>query len=488
MFASQTTTPVYSFLSQPPPQKKRPTQPLPLLPVTVCRRRSATVSAVSAWVATVQPGSPAPCSPPLSSPRRRSSLTRRSSVSSRTRRPSVGSGRVPSGSFLNFFDTPTTASITHITPSVKDFKHDVTTVGYTSVFVRLPTPTSPASAIPEKLRPAPAKAHRTLKRFRSLSALRPSRIRAKPSSMPPTPPPKPARNQASEAVKKSKKAKYAKYRPPPLAAELALMQFADGGKMEDNIRRFAEAQARAAGATVVDGKLVGVGDFFRDGEGGIWRDQDEEWEYAHLLGGDEALNEVGWVRFGSASSAAEDEQRRESVSSADSDLDPRYAMQPEERDDLAVFGGTVHPSALRKPGMSVLALPSRSRRSAKHLRKPEFLLDIFPVPDAAADCVASHSAQGKPRRRPAPLTLTPPSPAFKCPTNPLDADQVRKDFIDSSFTPTPPPKSKSANPVPARIESRAVVPPRKTAPKIPMKMDVRGLLRAMGGKKASGDI
>ncbi|KZT69297.1 hypothetical protein DAEQUDRAFT_726885 [Daedalea quercina L-15889] len=531
--------PKYPFLSQPPPQKKRPTQPLPSPPAqapasprspVTGRRRSATTSAIAAWIVNVQPGSPAP-----PTPRRRTSISssRRPSISPRScsQRPSVGSGRVPSASFLNVSESPT--NLIHVTPSLKDFQPDLTAVGYASVFVHFPKtpssaaypdrhpsplvlPISPAPLTPEK----PAK--RGLKHFRSLSVLKRSRSRSKSTTMPSMPspsfitrhaappiPPTPAhsRAQSRDDVNKSKKSKYAKYRPPPLATELALAQLADGGKMDDHVRRFAEAQARAGGAQMVNGTLVGVGDVWRDGAGGIWRDQDEEWEYAHLLGGDQDLSsEAGWVRFGSASAASpsQDEERRGSCSSQDSDLDPRYAMQADSGDDLAVFGSAVMPSAMRKPGMSVLALPSRTRRAAPHLRKPEFLLDVFPVPDAPTPHAGkqplsphvSNTPQsrpaGKERRRPAPLALAPPSPAAKYPANPID--DVRRDFLDHSFTPAPVPKVRDENRrhhqqhpselvhSPARVESRSAVA-RKIAANGKGSLNMRGLLKVMGGKK-----
>ncbi|KAJ8496037.1 hypothetical protein ONZ51_g1336 [Trametes cubensis] len=552
--SAQTTakaTPVYAFLAHPPPQKKRPTQPLPSPPaqprLPSCapshpRRRSATTSAIAAWVAAVHPGSPAP-----RSPRRRSSISsaRRSSGGSPcivSRRPSV-SGTPHSASFLSFADTPTTGSRIVITPSVKDFRPDLTAVGYTSVFVHFPETPLSATAFTTKTRPqpsayrapprspsSPVKPVKGLKSFRSLSALRPARrARSKSTTMrgPPSPPlavsvnakraSKTARAEASAAVSASKKSKYAKFRPPPLATELALAQLADGGSIEDHIRRFAEAQAKAGGATELtrDGRLVGVADVYRDGAGGVWRDQDEEWEYAHLLGGDEE-SEDSWVRFGSptksrkasvlaAAVEAEGDVRRGSVSSEDSDLDPRYAMRPEdERDDLAAFGGALAPACARRPGMSVLAIPARTRRAAKHLRKPEFLLDVFPVPgEQPAFAVASHAtasaqarerqAPAKQRRRPAPLQLTPPSPAFKCPTNPLDAEQVRDDFLASSFAPRPAPKQQPSHApmptlptAPRSTQPSATILSKKVANAKPAGMSVRGLFRAMGGKK--GDL
>ncbi|KAI0766158.1 hypothetical protein BD413DRAFT_717911 [Trametes elegans] len=540
--------PTYAFLAYPPPQKKRPTQALPSPPPRqpsslslYPRRRSATTSAVAAWVAAVHPGSPAP-----RSPRRRSSISsaRRCSCGSPcvvSRRPSISSGspHPHSASFLSFADTPSTASRLVITPSVRDFKPDLTAVGYTSVFVHFPeTPlsatvftsgTRPTSRAPPRSPSSPAKPAKGLKSFRSLSALRTARrVRSKSTTMrgPPSPAlagsrrsptqAKASRAQASAAVSASKKSKYAKFRPPPLATELALAQLADGGSIEDHIRRFAEAQAKAAGATEMtrDGRLVGVSDVYRDGVGGVWRDQDEEWEYAHLLGGDEeyCVSEDSWVRFGSpnrprkasviVSAEGDSEIRRGSVSSQDSDLDPRYAMRAEdERDDLATFGSSLAPACARRPGMSVLAIPARTRRTAKHLRKPEFLLDAFPVPEGASPAHAtSHAlsaaqakerqASAKQRKRPAPLTLTPPSPAFKCPTNPaMDAERVRDDFLSSSFAPAPAQHPRRAHQVPAMPSSprppqhASMIPNKKTVNAKPGVMSVRGLLRAMGGRK-----
>ncbi|KAI8996490.1 hypothetical protein BD414DRAFT_478200 [Trametes punicea] len=546
--------PTYAFLAYPPPQKKRPTQPLPSPPSqpgsppcapSYPRRRSATTSAVAAWAAAVRPGSPAPLSP-----RRRSSISsaRRCSGGSPcivSRRSSVtGSPAPQSASFLSFSDTPTTGSRIVITPSVKDYKPDLTAVGYTSVFVHFPETPLSATIFTNKTRPtrstqrgsprspsSPVNPGKGLKSFRSLSALKPTRrVRSKSITMrgPPSPPipvavstkkssmqSKTVRAEASAAVSASKKSKYAKFRPPPLATELALAQLADGGSIEDHIRRFAEAQAKAAGATELtrDGRLVGVSDVYRDGAGGVWRDQDEEWEYAHLLGGDDE-SEDSWVRFGSPTkprkasvavvAEGDSNVRRGSVSSQDSDLDPRYAMRAEDdRDDLAAFGGALSPACARRPGMSVLAIPARTRRTAKHLRKPEFLLDVFPVPAGSSPSAdVPHAAQaaqvkekqiaGKQRRRPAPLTLTPPSPAYKCPTNPMDAEQVRDDFLASSFAPAPAPARPPA-PMPVVPSSgwstqqpMTILAKKPAANAKPVVISVRGLFRAMGGKK--GDL
>lgn len=462
--------PKYAFLAYPPPQKKRPTQPLPFPPscaqevapqaAPATRRRSNTFSTIAAWAAHVQPGSPASLSPRSPrSPRRRPSITC-------GRRTSITSIRVSSGSFLHILDTPSTAHPA-ATPSIQNFKADLTSVGYTSVFLQLPnTPITATLPFAVKSRTAeagkqipippvpasPTRKPRGLTRFRSLSVLK-SRGRSK-SAAPSSPTKMKAKAAASSAaVVKRKKAKYAAMRPPPLANELALMQFVDGGSMESNIKRVMEAQAKAGAA--------GVGDVYRDGEGGIWWDQEEEWEYAHLLAGGEdgaphGMGDLQWVTFGGDKSPSAnpvaDEERRGSVSTQDSDLNPRYIVQPTDHldtDDLAVFGSALTPLTTRKPGMSVLALPSRPRRTAKHLRKPDFLLNVAftrgsispksPKFTASAFASGVTKPKGKARRRPAPLTLSPPSPAFKRPSNsPVDAERIRKDFLASSFEPAVP--------------------------------------------------
>jgi hypothetical protein len=363
---------------------------------------------------------------------------------------------------LNFYDTPTTQKTT---PSLKDFKPDLTAVGYTSVFLQLPN-SSPPAALPLKsnnlstpvmdkrnsyshipIPPVPAsptKTSKTHKRFRSLSILR---TRSKSTTVPASP----TKATTTKAVKASvivshKKAKYASVRPAPLANDLALMQFADGGRMDTHIKRVMEAQAKAAA-------VGGVSDVYRDGQGGIWWDAEEEWEYAHLLGGEEQVGVEEWVEFSEKqkrAAVAIAEMRRGSgstVSTQDSDLDVRYVMQPaESNDDLAAFGSALAPMSLNRPGMSVLTLPAHTRRAAKHMHKPEHLLDdAFPCspgsprsPPFHGDCSSPTRAKpkGKDRRRPEPLKLSPPSPAAQCPRNsPIDPEKVRKDFLDNSFSP-----------------------------------------------------
>ncbi|KAJ7089851.1 hypothetical protein B0H15DRAFT_839502 [Mycena belliarum] len=425
----------YSFLAT-PPQKARPTAlPLPpvqvLLPLTTPPRRRSN-SVILSWAAHVQPGSPS------RSPRRRSSIL--------SRRPSIGHGP---GSFI-CIDTPTTAGH-HTTPSVKDF--DLTNLGYSSVFVQFPvTPSTPSPFCQPKsaanpyahipIPPVPASPppkRRGLKHFRSLSALTRSRSKSV-SSMPAPIPTAPKSSKAqffAVSIAKRKKAQYKYMRPAPLANELAMMQFADGGSLESHAKRVMAHQAKTAGPG------VGVGEVFRDGNGGLWWDEDEEWEYAHLLGGEQQLvtgrDDTQWVQFdeqdkenevAEAIAGLAGEERRGSVSTQDSDLDARYLVQPAEDEEMVNFV----PLTLRRPGMSVLALPSRPRRAAKHLHKPEFVIDAaFSVPRSPTSA-APLKPKGSTRRRPAPLKLARPYAVAA----PVPTADVRHDFLAASFAPSPP--------------------------------------------------
>lgn len=228
-----------------------------------------------------------------------------------------------------------------------------------------------------------------------------------------------------------------------------------------------EAQARATGAS-------GVSDVYRDGKGGFWLDQDEELEYAPLLGGagvdvEDADEEMQWVSFADASHASDKENsspdvlaiagladvvRRDSVSSQDSDLDPVYMMHTDQveeiTNDVRKFGGG------SVPGLSVLSLPSRPRRAAKHLRKPEFMVDMAafgprsPVKGKfSALSPAAVKPKGKARRRPAPLKLAPLYTLQhpKRPTNSPQQANARKEFMDDSFAPAPLPVAPPATPL-----------------------------------------
>ncbi|KAF9454389.1 hypothetical protein P691DRAFT_770592 [Macrolepiota fuliginosa MF-IS2] len=516
----------YPFLARPPPQKKKPTQAPPSPPIAITLPLSATVppspslrpytNHITAWAALVQPGSPAPCSP-----QRRTSngSSRRPSITRIGRRSSISHSRAPSGSFASLIHTPTSA---------QDVDINLAALGYTSVFVHVPpkTPSTPshlvrtavsvmkAPATPATASiqpPSPKKTStstaRTLKRFRSLGLLRSkpkiSSAAARTAALPsPTKTTMSIRARA-DLVSKRKRAKYAHVRPPPpLANEIALMQFAEGGSVESNVRKVMEAQARAAGGN------LGVGDVYRDGKGGVWWDQDEEMEYAHLLGGD-TEGDAQWIKFSSDSPKSEDdgvspktglvdlaELKRESVSTQDSDLDPRFLILPAEEaqcgpEDIVLSFSVAPKSPFRKhspiaPGLSVLSLPSRPRRAAKHLRKPEFMIDaaafgprspgvqirVSPKGSTFTDSArprtprtprsarfssafvippVSSAGKKKVKRRPAPLKLAPVNAGWKkvegAARTPASqgvsgseagvVGEARREFVDASFAPKP---------------------------------------------------
>ena len=272
---------MYPFLSQPPPQQQRRHRPPPLTS-SPSQRRSNSISVahpyanISAWASKVQPGSPAPCSPPH----------RRPSTSSRRR---ASHSRAPSGSLVSAQHTPSSAT--------GEYPADLTAVGYTSLFVQFDkTPTTPSpfktrngnglGSIPlpaavsslQSIKPAKRKG---LQRFRSI--LRSNKFK---SSQPGSPPKMAKKVELSAADSQRKRVKYAgkngssKRPPPSLANDLALMQFMEGGTMEDNVKRVMEARAKAVGGRE---KSLGVEGVYRDEKGGIWYDGDEQMEYAHLL-------------------------------------------------------------------------------------------------------------------------------------------------------------------------------------------------------------
>jgi hypothetical protein len=193
------------------------------------------------------------------------------------------------------------------------------------------------------------------------------------------------------------------------------MQFIDGGSSESNAKRLMEHRARATGTK------SGVDTVYRDGKGGIWLDQDEEMEYAHLLNGDfsgeSSTAEMQWVRFGSEDGVSPlktgiidlAESRRESVSTHHSDLDPAYLVLPIEDTQCGpediLLSSPFKSDLPVAPGLSVLSLPSRPSRAAKHLRKTEFLVDV------AAFGPRSPATRNSPRSSEFPSSPNAPRPA-----------------------------------------------------------------------------
>ncbi|KAF7371031.1 hypothetical protein MSAN_00737300 [Mycena sanguinolenta] len=297
--------------------------------------------------------------------------------------------------------------------------------------------------LPRKVRLLPCPRHAC----RNPPRPRPPQIRLRleiplPPLPPPPPSPRPNPLRPPNPPNPPKKAKIPKRVPPPLATELALMQFTDGGSLEKHAQRVMSARAAAAGPG------VGVGAVWRDGEGGVWWDEEERWD----SGAREKEN-------------AEDLERRGSVSTQDSDLDARYLVQPASHEDILIdfvpLPALPRPHAHAMSRKVLLALPARPRRAAKHLNKPELVDDLaaFGAAPAAFSVPASPTASSKPskgsRRRPAPLKLARPHHAAHAANGPRTAPapstgDVRRDFLAASFAPAVPmPTSASALPVPA---------------------------------------
>lgn len=522
--------PAFDFLSRPPPQKKRPAGPLPSAPhlLTIDNlittrshstfsRRSSTTGIIT-WASKVIPGTPAPNSPPTTTPTsgRRPSLSfRRSSVSwNAGRRPSLTTSRRPSTSFLDVAETPIVT-----TPTLKDCKYDLSALGYTYAVVPLPTPMEPKFSasrseidlpklsIPQFSHPVPkaSKSHGPLHLFRSrfrsksISASTPSSP-AKPKTPVITAPKlKSKSNKTSRrrsrsfsgtdspatSISERKKATYANLTKhaytsggASLQRDVALMQFMEGGSDEKNIknvmRKKAKAERKEQGLDFgCKGEDMAVDDVWRDGKGGIWRDEDEEWEYYGLLDGSGNGRErvsAEWIPFGesgavSPTGAADDadEERRGSVSTQDSDLDPRYVVPAASTEnvvvdiDISVISPSSPPTQ-SIPGLTMLTIPSRPNHPAPHLRKaPSFLLEAFvprsPPPvshqrsRSLSDAMPSTQPaqlsplpKGKDRRRPAPLDLRPiEKQANLMPA--LCAVQGEAEFLCDSFEPTPAPEA-----------------------------------------------
>lgn len=287
-------------------------------------------------------------------------------------------------------------------------------------------------------------------------------------------------------IAKRKRSKYGHVPPPPsLSAELALMQFSGGGNIETHIKQVMEKQAKAASGS--RGITVGTADVYRDSNGGIWWDADEEVEYAHLLDGvdrikaEDDAEEALWEDFDESPQNWDQAHYRrssaESTSSADSDLDLKYLFPPPEVDSYPSFtSGELNDRVLASTrvggeGVNTLSLPSLPSRQARHLLRPIPLVDLHAFgkpkhhhssslssqlssdharkPRARAD----HKPKNAVRRRVLPINPNsahgPPSNLRNVPASGpsyFEMDATRIQFIEDSFSPSP---SMSSNTLPA---------------------------------------
>ena len=269
------------------------------------------------------------------------------------------------------------------------------------------------------------------------------------------------------------------------------MQFLDGGSIDSHAKRVMAAQAKAAAGS---GAGVGVGDVYRDGNGGIWWDADEELEYTHLLADtgaatapisktDDAMA-MDWEHFTTEPSyleANKENERRDSVSSQDSDLDPKYLVTVPELSLIGGFNAPVEDRVLAShkiggPGMSILSLPSHPRRKALHLNKADFLVDMAafgprsPKSSVAAVQSTKPRPKGQARRRPAPLKLAHQAQnatvVVRRPGQIKSVEKVRKEFIADSFAPMPASATKT---IPGSVNAPQTI---KTKPS---RMNMRGI-------------
>ncbi|KAI0091550.1 hypothetical protein BDY19DRAFT_904198 [Irpex rosettiformis] len=347
----------YPFLAQPPPEKKQPygSHDAPSYTQSENSRRRS-LAAISNWATNVQPGAPAPLSPNKTT----FSDAPRSSRHGRRHSTQMVQPVAPPAPLHYLPESPTSSEGT-VTGAMKQ---DLQTVGYTSVIVQLPN--TPPPNLDQTHHDEPENA-RGKRRFKSLSIKPPSRSKPIPS---PLPTPKASNSTSRSSTTKDKKSKYAEERPALLAQELALMQFMGGGKVEHHMKQSAEKQAKKAGAVKgKNGQLVGVAPVWQDGQGGIWRDQEEEVEYAHLLGPTERRDTSGdapWVQFDGRRGATGRGHRRGSASTQDSDL----RTPPDFNVDVFASGH----SSRRRP--QPLDLVSPHDRNTEDLRR-EFLQASF---------------------------------------------------------------------------------------------------------------
>jgi hypothetical protein len=278
------------------------------------------------------------------------------------------------------------------------------------------------------------------------------------------------------SIAKRKRSKYAHVRPPlPLASDLALMQFTGGGNIETHIKRIMEEQAKAVGGS--RGISVGIADVYRDSNGGIWWDADEEVEYAHLLDGvdkvkaEDDAEEALWEDFEtSPASLAErlssknrswGHDRRSSGESTDSGLDLKYLIPSPEIDSYPTFtSGELNDRVLastRVGGehMTALSLPSRPSRRVRHLFRSVSLVDLqaFGEPERCHN-LSSPSARISSDRTPGDARVRDQNPecavrrrrvprSWRVPASVpasgvhFEIDALRMQFIKDSFTPSP---------------------------------------------------
>ena len=424
------TIPKFAFLALPPPPKKKRaavsnTFRAPASPVN----RS---NAIMAWAETVYPGSPAPVTPAsggslphsapiVSSPRpqayRHPSLTR---IGYRRQSASSTRSRIHSASF--FHVTPQTPA----TPFSTDANFDLSSFGYASIFVdvSVSTPITPDTRHPKPMTRLPSRCDPVTKStgagiFKRLLGNKPKTTKCQASAQ------RSGREagvntavqdylsvslakrskyteQPTSAVEERKREIYAAALPPTVKQEAQMRQAMEGGGLEYNIRKVMEEKAKREGNTanvdIIENAqaVVGIETGYRDGQGGIWWDQEEEWEFARLLASNKVppsarcSNAEGWVTFNHLKEFEKDDFSEFSSlpSSKHTDLHhsrplvvdgtAEWLVRGRAERCSSVAGSIILPSPSAKTSNILLAVPSRPNRG-RHLQ-PGFLNDVIAVP------------------------------------------------------------------------------------------------------------
>ena len=429
---------------------------------------------------------------------------------------------IPSASFLHFVDTPRTPAH-HIpaTPLPANAKFDLTHFGYSSVFVDVPisTPITPDIYKPRPMTRLPSRQDVTtgsapatpvtkstgiFKRFlrnkpKSTKSRSKALTEADGAAVDPAIPDylsvslkkRSKYTEQHSKVEQKKRDVYGAALPPTVKQEAQMRQAMEGGSLEYNIRKVMEEKARRDGTGVkVDStegvKVVeGVQTVHRDAQGGIWWDQEEEWEFAHLL----AVNTVLlsprypdpelWVTFDKKKEDDRDAFTDMSSLPSSKCTDLHHVRPLLVLDDSteqltycrtkrnsSVVGSIILPSPSDRSSKIILAIPSRPTK-ANHLQ-PGFLKDVVAIPPTPSSTSAysqssSHprsprrvtrfvigrspvsasvrrqrSRTGRNRQRkpvPPPLKIVPLGPATKLAVNVEPEADSRKLFLDDSFRP-----------------------------------------------------
>ena len=422
------TVPKFAFLALPPPPKRKRAVVNDALGFPASSVNCSTT--ISAWAKTVHPGSPAPMTPVSGVPHLRSTsfssspilqaFRRTSLTCARFRRQSASStsNGIPSASFLHVSDTPRTpVHPIPTTPFPADAKFDFAAFGYASIFVDVPvsTPITPETH-----------KHRPMTRL-------PSRrdATASPPTMPLT------KSNGTGRLKRLLGSKHkaksqthhkgaAEKLDPVVSDDVPVSLKNCSAYAGKSIRQVMEKVRREGGPAGIDtigrSKVIeGVETVHRDGLGGIWRDQEVEWEFAHPLASNKTplsarcSDAEGWVTFNHLKEFEKDDFSEFSSlrSSKHTDL---YHSRPlvvtgETVEQLAcgrvtrcssVAGSIVLPSPSVKPSKILLAIPSRPTRG-RHLQ-PGFLRDVIAVPPTPSTPSAFSHTSSHPPRSPAHTT------------------------------------------------------------------------------------